>query len=55
MLPFSLQLCHNGKCPANKYQPKKDVFNAAQSGAVAANLVSHEFSYLLEQLKMVRM
>ena len=51
---FLVQMCRNGKCPANQYQPEKDVFNAAQSGAVAPNLVSHEFSYLLEQLKTVR-
>ena len=30
-----------------------DVFNAAQSGAMAPNLVTHEFSYLLDQLKHV--
>ena len=28
--------------------------DAAQSGAMVPNLVSHEFKYLLEQLKSVR-
>ena len=34
-------------------RPSKDVFNASQSGAMVPNLVSHEFKYLLEQLKFV--
>ena len=48
-----LQLCYDVICPPLQYEPSKDVFNAAQSGAMVPNLVSHEFKYLLEQLKSV--
>ena len=48
-----MQLCYDVVCPPLQYEPSKDVFNAAQSGAMVPNLVSHEFKYLLEQLKSV--
>ena len=40
-------------CHSLQYKPSKDVFNAAQSGAIVwyQIQVSHEFKYLLEQLK----
>lgn len=34
-----------------KYHPAEDVLNAAQSGALAANLVPHETDYIMQQLK----
>ena len=45
-------MCYGILCPG-QYEPSKDVFNAAQSGAMIPNLVSHEFRYLLDQLKYV--
>jgi len=48
-----LQLCYGVLCPPFQYEPKKDVFNAAQSGAMMPNLVTHEFSYLIDQVKSV--
>ena len=45
-------MCYDILCPA-KYEPKLDVLNAAQSGAMIPNLVTHEWSYMLEQLKAV--
>ncbi len=48
-----VQLCYDIICPPFQYVSKKDVFNAAQSGAMVTDLVSHEFSYLLDQLKKV--
>ena len=40
-------------CPPFQYKPDKDVLNAAQSGAMIPNLVTHEWRYMLEQLKEV--
>ena len=48
-----LQLCYDIICPPFQYEPSKDVFNAAQSGAMLPNFVTHEFDYLLKQLKSV--
>ena len=54
-IQFLMQLCFDIiLCPPNQYRSDQDVFNAAQSGAMVANLVSHEFSYLLDQLEKVR-
>ena len=53
-IQFLMQLCYDIICPPYQYRSDQDVFNAAQSGAMVANLVSHEFSYLLDQLKKVR-
>ena len=47
------QLCYGLLCPPFQYEPEKDVFNAAQSGAMAPNLVTHEFSYLIDQVRSV--
>ena len=49
----SLQFCYDIICPPFQYEHSKDVFNAAQSGAMVPNLVSHEFDYLIKQLKLV--
>ena len=50
----SPQLCYDILCPPFQYEPQKDVFNAAQSGAMIPNLVTHEFDYLYTQLTSVR-
>jgi len=50
----AMQLCYDIICPHYQYDPSKDVFNAAQSGAMARNLVSHQTTYLIDQLKKVR-
>ena len=50
---YHVQLCYGIFCPPFQYEPSKDVFNAAQSGAMIPNLVSHEFSYLIEQVKVL--
>ena len=51
-IPY-LQLCYDILCPPFQYEPKLDVLNAAQSGAMIPNLVTHEWRYMLEQLKAV--
>ncbi len=48
-----LQLCYDIICPPFQYKPEHDVLNAAQSGAMIPNLVTHEWKYMLEQLKEV--
>ena len=48
-----LQLCYDIVCPPFQYKPEHDVLNAAQSGAMIPNLVTHEWKYMLEQLKEV--
>ena len=48
------QLCYDVVCPPLQYEPSKDVLNAAQSGAMVPNLVSHEFKYLLDELEKVQ-
>ena len=48
------QFCYDILCPPFQYEPQKDVFNAAQSGAMVPNLVTHEFDYLYKQLTSVR-
>lgn len=48
-----LQFCYDVICPPLQYNPPFDVLNAAQSGAMVPNLVSHEFKYLMEQLNSV--
>ncbi|XP_064393239.1 phospholipase B1, membrane-associated-like isoform X3 [Halichondria panicea] len=45
------ELCYDIVCPPFQYKPDKDVLNAAQSGAMIPNLVTHEWRYMLEQLK----
>ena len=50
-----LQLCYGIFCLPWQYKPEQDVFNAAQSGAMITDLVTHEFDYLLEQLKKVEL
>ena len=45
-----VELCYDILCPPFQYEPQKDVFNAAQSGAMVPNLVTHEFDYLYTQL-----
>ena len=48
-----LQVCYDVVCPPYQYRPSEDVFNAAQSGAMITDLVSHEMDYLVEELKKV--
>jgi phospholipase B1 len=43
-------LCYGPLCFPYQYKPEKDVFNAAQSGAMIPDLKKHEFKYLYEQL-----
>eukprot|EP00731_Ephydatia_muelleri_P026765 Em0018g865a len=45
-----VELCYDILCPPFQYEPQKDVFNSAQSGAMIPNLVTHEFDYLYAQL-----
>ena len=40
-----IQLCYGLIRPPFQYEPSKDVFNAAQSGAMMPNLVAHEFDW----------
>ena len=47
------QICYGILCPPFQYKPKKDVFNAAQSGAMITNVIRHEFSYLIKQIREV--
>ncbi|RGB37149.1 hypothetical protein C1646_622284 [Rhizophagus diaphanus] len=44
-----VELCYGLICPPYQYKPKKDRFNAAQSGMMASNLTI-ELNYLLDQL-----
>ena len=48
------QFCYGALCPPFQYHPEKDMLNAAQTGALLPNLVSHEFNYLLKQLRNVK-
>jgi len=48
-----VQLCYGLFCPPFQYEPSKDVFNAAQSGAMIPNLVDHEFDYLYREVRDV--
>lgn len=48
-----VQLCYGVLCLPFQYEPKKDVFNAAQSGAMITNVIKREFSYLIEQIREV--
>lgn len=44
------ELCYGPLCPPFQYESSKDVLDAAQSGAMIPNLVSHEFKYLHDML-----
>lgn len=46
-----VELCYGPLCPPYQYRPAQDVLDAAQSGAMVENLVTHEFDYLLAELK----
>ena len=48
-----VQLCYTYTCPPLQYRPWQDVLNAAQTGAMVKDLVSHEFNYLLRELRKV--
>ncbi len=48
-----MQLCYDILCPPFQYHPELDVLNAAQSGAMIPNLVTHEWSYMEKQLREV--
>ena len=50
---LSMQLCYGIFCFPFQYEPLKDVFNAAQSGAMITDAIKHEFGYLLEQVTKV--
>jgi len=45
-----VELCYGPLCPPFQYHPAIDVLDAAQSGAMVADLVTHEWDYLLKQL-----
>jgi phospholipase B1 len=44
-------VCYDDLCPPLQYEPRKDVFNAAQSGAMITDVVKHELHYLINQVK----
>jgi phospholipase B1 len=46
-----VELCYGPLCPPFQYKPDYDVLNAAQSGAMIADLVTHEVDYLVKQVK----
>jgi len=46
-----VELCYGPLCPPFQYRPEYDVFNAAQSGAMVGDLVTHEVDYLVKQVK----
>jgi len=46
-----VELCYGVLCPPYQYRPALDILNAAQSGAMISDLVNHEMSFLLAQLK----
>jgi len=46
-----VEICYGPLCPPFQYRPTMDVLDAAQSGAMVTDLVTHEFNYLLAQLK----
>jgi phospholipase B1 len=46
-----VELCYGPLCPPFQYHPALDVLDAAQSGAMVADLVSHELDYLIKQVK----
>ena len=48
-----IQLCYGLICPPFQYEPSKDVFNAAQSGAMIPDVVAHEFDYLYREVRDV--
>jgi len=45
-----VELCYGPLCPPFQYHPTIDVLDAAQSGAMVDDLVTHELDYLLKQL-----
>lgn len=45
------ELCYGPLCPPFQYEPKLDVLNSAQSGAMVEDLVRHEIDYLIKQVK----
>ncbi|KAI8973654.1 hypothetical protein BDF20DRAFT_837576 [Mycotypha africana] len=52
VLSHLVSLCKSGNCSSALYRPLRDVFNAAQSGAVAMNL-DFELDYLISNMKTV--
>jgi len=46
-----VEYCHGVLCLPTEYHPEQDVLNAAQSGAIVANLPTHQMDYLLKELK----
>lgn len=46
-----IELCYGPLCPPYQYRPSKDVLNSAQSGAMVEDLLQHEMTYLVQQLK----
>jgi len=46
-----VEICYGPLCPPFQYRPQLDVFNAAQSAAMIADLVDHELDYLIGQVK----
>jgi len=45
------EVCYGPLCPENQYHPAEDVLNAAQSGAMASDLVPHEMDYIMGEIK----
>jgi len=46
-----VEICYGPLCPPFQYRREYDVFDAAQSGAMVTDLVSHELDYLLREMK----
>lgn len=47
------ELCYGVICPPGQYHPTQDVLNAAQSGAMVEDLVKHELTYLIDEVKAI--
>eukprot|EP00026_Physarum_polycephalum_P011428 Phypoly_transcript_11654.p1 GENE.Phypoly_transcript_11654~~Phypoly_transcript_11654.p1 ORF type:complete len:337 (+),score=40.66 Phypoly_transcript_11654:93-1103(+) len=45
------EICYGILCPPFQYHPLLDVLDAAQSGAMVSDLVTHEMDYLITTLK----
>lgn len=48
-----VEICIDPICPDGQYRPSQDVLNAAQSGAMVADLNVHEYDYLVSQLTTI--
>jgi len=47
---YPAQVCFGASCPAARYSPSQDANNAAESGAMVADMVSTQVAYLITQV-----